>query len=106
MVYSPLATAVPVAACAVALAFVGYSITKHAVLSMPLTSVDKGEARLARHLATVALLLVVAANYLAVALFGLFVLYPMLAYLSDQKVARGQVIAALLAGMLLVVMLR
>ena len=106
MVYSPLATAVPVAACAVALAFVGYSITKHAVLSMPLTSADKGEARLARHLATVALLLVVAANYLAVALFGLFVLYPMLAYLSDQKVARGQVIAALLAGMLLVVMLR
>lgn len=105
MFWSPLAMAVPASACAVALAFIGYSITKHAALSLPLASADAGQARLARHLATAALLLVVAANYLAVALLALFVLYPLLAYLSDQEVEPGQIAAAVVASALLATIL-
>ncbi len=106
MVYSPLASAVPAGACAVALAFVGYSITKHAVMSLPLTDPDKGVARLARHLATAALLMVVAAHYLAMALFGLFALYPLLAWLSDQKPRVADFASAAVAVGLLVTILR
>lgn len=106
MLYSPLASAVPAGACAVALAFVGYSITKHAVMSLPLTDPDKGVARLARHLATAALLMVVAAHYLAMALFGLFALYPLLAWLSDQKPRVADFASAAVAVGLLVTILR
>lgn len=105
MFYSPLAMAVPAGACAVALAYIGYNITKHAALSLPHARDEPQPARLGRHLASAALLLVVAANYLAVALFALFVLYPLLAWLSDQEVRPGEIGAALVAALLLATIL-
>ena len=101
MFYSPLASAIPAGACAVALAFVGYSITKHAALSMPWTSAEAGVARLGRHLATAALLLVVVAHYLAMALFALFALYPVLAHFSGHKPRVADIAAAVVATALL-----
>lgn len=105
MLYSPLAALVPAGACAVALAYIGYNITKHAAFSLPLAAADRGQARLGRHLATAALLLVVASHYLAMALFALFVLYPLLAWLSDQKPRPVDVAAAVGAALLVASML-
>jgi hypothetical protein len=72
---------------------------------MPPKRKDPSLARLGRHLATAALLLVVAAHYLAVALPRLFVLYPLLAHLSDQKLRPGEIAAALVAVVLLATIL-
>lgn len=105
MFWSPLAAAVPAGACAVALAFVGYCITKHALLGLPRAAADAGLSRLGRHLATAAALLVVAANYLAVALFALFAIYPLLAWLSDQETRTSDFAAAAVAGALLLTLL-
>ena len=105
VVAAPLATAIPGAACAVALAFVGWSITRHAAAALPRAAQDADAARLAWTLSAVAVALVLLAHSLALALFALFATYPLAARLLGQPSRGGDMATAGLAGLLIVTML-
>lgn len=105
MLMAPLATALPAAACAVALAFVGWSIARHAASGLPrAVSAGEAQATVGWILAAAAVAMVAVSGSLAVALFALFALYPIATFVAGQTAERGDMVAAAMAGLLMVSM--
>jgi AGZA family xanthine/uracil permease-like MFS transporter len=92
---SPLANAIPTYACAVALGYIGYSISKCALLQLPVHSGDATAAQLGRQLAGVAVICMIVTNSVALTIFALFAMYPMSALRSGQKLHPSDMVGAL-----------
>ncbi|MEY8875967.1 MAG: hypothetical protein AB9M60_05625 [Leptothrix sp. (in: b-proteobacteria)] len=90
---APLAHAIPPFACAVALGYIGYAITQHAVEALPGPS-DPVEASLGRRLASLAVIVMIVTNSVALTLFGLFVMYPVTIVMAGRSPRGGDLIAA------------
>jgi adenine/guanine/hypoxanthine permease len=104
MLMAPLATALPAAACAVALAFVGWSIARHAASGLPRAADGEAQATVGWILAAAALAMVAVSGSLAITLFALFALYPIATLIAGQTAQRGDMVAAAMAGLLVVSM--
>jgi AGZA family xanthine/uracil permease-like MFS transporter len=82
---APLAGLVPAFACAVALAYIGTTITGVAAASLPQAAGDATAAQIGWQLAAVALLTMIVANSIALTVFALFVAYPVIVYRAGQQ---------------------
>jgi xanthine/uracil/vitamin C permease (AzgA family) len=97
---APLAHAIPPFACAVALGYIGYAITQHAVEALPAAD-DPVEASLGRRLASLAVIVMIVTNSVALTLFGLFVMYPVTIVMARQKLRAGDLAAAVTCAALI-----
>jgi adenine/guanine/hypoxanthine permease len=92
---APLAGAVPAFACAVALGFIGCTITQHAASALPGGAGEAQAAALGRQLASVAVIAMIVTNSVALTLFALFAVYPVALLSAGQRPRGGAVVAAL-----------
>lgn len=99
---APMAQVVPAFVCAVALAYVGYSITQFAVQGLS----RAGPSGLASQLVMLAVVVITVSHNLALTMFTLFVAYPLGARLSGMSVRAGDLAAAALCLGLIVTLLR
>jgi AGZA family xanthine/uracil permease-like MFS transporter len=97
LLLASLSSLVPAYACAVALAYIGYAIAKHATLSLPM-STGGVISRQARYLAGTAVLAMVLTQSIALTIFSLFVAYPFSARKCGYTIQRWEYMAALISA--------
>lgn len=94
MFFAPLAGVIPAFACAVALGYIGYVITKHAAIHIPIDPASLHISRLSRYLFAIAIVATLVTQSIALAIFCLFAMYPVCAHKAGQTVRVGDIVAA------------
>ena len=105
MFFAPAANAVPAFACAVALGYIGYAITKHAAMAIPIDPSSMSISRLGRHLTSAAIVLTIVTQSVALTIISLFAIYPVAALKSGQRLKLCDIAAAIVCLGLIVAML-
>lgn len=103
--FAPLANAIPAFACAVALGYIGYAITKYAAMNLPMDPNSLTIARQGRYLAGTAIIAMLVTQSIALTIFCLFAAYPISALKSGQKVHLWEYLAALVCSGFVVILL-
>jgi adenine/guanine/hypoxanthine permease len=94
MFFAPLAGVIPAFACAVALGYIGYVITKYAVIHIQIDPATLQISRLSRYLIAIAIVVTLVTQSIALAIFCLFAVYPVCALKAGQTLRAGDMVAA------------
>jgi adenine/guanine/hypoxanthine permease len=94
MFFAPLAGVIPAFACAVALGYIGYVITKYAAIHIQIDPASLHISRLSRYLIAIAIVATLVTQSLALAIFCLFATYPVCAHKAGHTLRAGDVVAA------------
>jgi adenine/guanine/hypoxanthine permease len=94
MFFAPLAGVIPAFACAVALGYIGYVITKYAAIHIQIDPASLHISRLSRYLIAIAIVATLVTQSVALAIFCLFAMYPICAHKAGHPLRTGDVVAA------------